>query len=91
MLMVITGKWKPEKDKEMWKALAERKVPLPEDVKVKEYYYLLGQHKMVAIAEVPDEKAVAMSALNWADLGELEYNPAMTATEYMKLRTELLK
>ena len=28
---------------------------------------------------------------NWADIGEVKYIPAMTASEYLKLRKELLK
>lgn len=91
MLFVCTASWKPERDEDLWKRLAERRVPLPEEIKVKEYYYLLGQHKMVVIAEAPDEATIAKSAINWADIGEVKYIPAMTAREYLKLRKELLK
>ena len=92
MLFVCTGCWKPEKDADLWKRLAERKVPLPEDVKIlSEYYLLLGQHKIMLVVDAPDETAIAKSALNWGDVGEVEYVPAISTRDYMKLRSELLK
>jgi hypothetical protein len=52
MLFVCTGCWKPEKDGDLWKRLAERKVP--EGMNAIEYYYLLGRHKLVVIVEAPE-------------------------------------
>jgi len=92
MLFVVTGSWKPEGDDAMWKRLAERKVPLSEGVKIlSEYYLLLGQHKIMLVVEATDETAIAKSALNWGDVGKVEYVPAISARDYMKLRSELLK
>jgi len=85
------GYWKTENDEDLWKRLIERKVPFPETVKAIEYYYLLDQHQMIVIVEAPDETAIAKSALNWADIAEIEYVPAIPVKEYLKLRAELLK
>ena len=65
MLFMCMGCWKPENDEDMWKRLVERKVPLPEEIKAIEYYYLPGRHQMIVIAEALDEMSIAKSALNW--------------------------
>ena len=92
MLFVAIGSWKTEREAAMWKRLAERKVPLPENIKIKsEYYFLLGKNKIMVVMDAPDETAIAKSALNWGDVGEVEYIPAISAREYLKMRAELLK
>ena len=91
MLIVAIARWTPETDEAMWNALAERNIPLPEDVKIIEYYHLLGRHTAIAIIEAPDVNAIAMSALNWVKIGEVEYIPAITARDWMKYRSKYLK
>lgn len=91
MLFVITISWKPEKDEEIHKRFTERRIPRSKELEVKGYYHLLNKHKAIGIAEAPDETTIAKSAINWADLAEVEYIPAMEASEYFKLRKELLK
>jgi uncharacterized protein with GYD domain len=90
MLIVAIATWTPETDEAMWTALAERNIPLPEGVKIVEYYHLLGHHKAIAIFEAPDTNAIAMSALNWVKIGKVEYLPAITTREWMKLRAQYL-
>jgi uncharacterized protein with GYD domain len=91
MLFVIITRWKPDKTDEVFERFMNRKVPFPEDFKVVEYYQLLGKHMHVVIGEAPDEATVAKSALNWADIMEVEYCPAMPLKDYIQLRNELLK
>ena len=91
MLFVITVSWKPDKTDEIWKRFAERRVPLTEDVKIVEYYHLIGQNKSVVIAEATNSSSLAQSAINWEDLMEVHFNPAITVAEYLKMRKELLK
>ena len=90
MLIVAIASWKPEKDDAMWDALANRTIPLSDDVKIIEYYNLPGRHKAIAIFDAPDETAIVRSALNWRGIADIEYVPAITAREYLKLRKELL-
>jgi hypothetical protein len=90
MLIVAIASWKPDKDDAMWDALTNRKIPLSDDVKIVEYYNLPGRHKAIAIFDVPDETAIARSALNWTEIANIEYIPAITAKEYMKMRKEVL-
>lgn len=90
MLIVAMASWKPDKDDAMWGALANRKIPLSDDIKIIEYYHLPGRHKAIAIFEAPDEIAIARSALNWTRIANIEYMPAITARDYLKMRKELL-
>jgi hypothetical protein len=89
--MVAIATWKPEHDDAMWARLAERRVPLTDDVKIIEYYNLLGRHQAFAIIDAPDETAVATSTLNWGDIADVDYVPAVTASDFLKLRADLLK
>ena len=88
---LTSTKRRKENDDALWKRLAERRVALPEDIKIIEYYALLGRHQGLAIIDAPDTVDVAKSSLNWDDIADVEYCPAITAQEFMKLRADILK
>jgi len=67
MLLVVIARTTPELEAKAWKRSAERRVPLPDNVKIIEQYVLLGQNKTIAIVDALDATTVAKSALNWAD------------------------
>ena len=78
-LLVVIARTTPELEAKAWKRSAERRVPLPDNVKIIEQYVLLGQNKTFTIVDAPDATTVAKSALNWADVADMEYCPAITA------------
>ena len=85
MVFVVTMTWSVDKGPEVAKRAAQqsKKAP-PKGVKPVAEYVLLGQCKMIAIVDVPDEKTILTIHAPMMDIAECDWAPAMTPENLLK-------
>jgi len=57
----------------------------PEGVKILGHYQLLGQQRIVIVAEAESEEALARVTAPWTDLVSIQIFPAMAFTDYYRI------
>jgi uncharacterized protein with GYD domain len=86
MIFITFGKWRKKPTKEMVaQATKFFEQFVKEGGKIVGYYWTLGRHDVVCIAETKDEKAIMKWGLQWGDLMSTETLVALTREEAIKL------
>ena len=77
MLFVSINTWEPSATKEIQKRVIEEGLQIPEGMELVAFYVDLGGGRSFSVFETVDPKAIAIAAMLWADVQNMEVVPVV--------------